>query len=322
MAQLSMEERVLLSQLHAAGHTDAEIGKRLKRSRSTVWRERQRNTQADGNYEPVAAHRQAGQRRRERPLIRKLQRAALNNAVRERLTQEWSPEQIAGRLKQDYPDDATWHVAPQTIYTWLQRDEHRDYWRMFLRRGTNRPKSRAAGRIPRRVEIDGRPAIINNRERLGDFEGDTIVSGGKNKTCLVTLVDRKSGWLSAGKIKDRTAPRTRQKIADLLARLPIDKRHSATFDNGKEFTEHEALARTLGISVYFAHPYASWERGTNEHTNGLLRQYYPKGTDFALISHQDLAEKVTRLNNRPRKRHNYQTPSEIFFPESASPRCD
>src|SRR4051812_24892954 len=114
MAQLSMEERVLLSQLHAAGHTDAEIGKRLKRSRSTVWRERQRNRQGDGNYEPVAAHRQAVQRRRERPLIRKLQHAALNNAVRERLTQEWSPEQIAGRLKHDYPDDPTWHVAPQT----------------------------------------------------------------------------------------------------------------------------------------------------------------------------------------------------------------
>jgi IS30 family transposase len=322
MAQLSMEERVLLSQLHSGGHTDAEIGKRLKRSRSTVWRERQRNAQANGSYEPVAAHRKAAQRRRERPLIRKLQRAALNNAVRERLTQEWSPEQISGRLKQDYPNDPTWHVAPQTIYTWLHRDENRDHWRTFLRRGTNRPKSREAGRIPRRVEIDGRPAIINQRERLGDFEGDTIVSGGRNKTCLVTLVDRKSGWLSAGRIKDRTASRTRQKIVDLLALLPVDKRHSATFDNGKEFTEHEALARSLGISVYFAHPYASWERGTNEHTNGLLRQYYPKGTDFALVSHQDLAEKVNRLNNRPRKRHNYQTPSEIFFPQSTSPCRD
>jgi IS30 family transposase len=322
MAQLSMEERVLLSQLHAAGRTDAEIGERLQRSRSTIWRERQRNAQADGSYAPVSAQQKAVQRRRARPLVRKLDRPALNEAVRERLTQEWSPEQIAGRLEQDHPEDPSWHVAPQTIYTWLQRDEDCDHWRTFLRHGANRPKSREAGRIPHRVEIDGRPAIINNRERLGDFEGDTIVSGGRKKSCLVTLVDRKSGWLAAGKIKDRTATRTRRKITDLLAPLPADKRHSATFDNGKEFSEHEALSRSLGIAVYFAHPYASWERGTNEHTNGLLRQYYPKGTDFALVSHQDLTDKVKRLNNRPRKRLNYQTPSEVFFGPSQPTRCN
>jgi len=240
MAQLSMEERVLLSQLHAAGRTDAEIGARLQRPRSTIWRERHRNAQADGSYAPVAAQQQAAERRRVRPLTRKLDRPALNEAVRERLTQEWSPAQIAGRLKQDHPQDPFWHVAPQTIYTWLQQDEDRDHWRTFLRRGANRPKSREVGRIPRRVEIDGRPEIINNRERLGDFEGDTIVSGGRSKNCLVTVVDRKSGWLAAGKIKDRTAPRTRRKITDLLAPLPANKRHSATFDNGKEFRVQRA----------------------------------------------------------------------------------
>jgi IS30 family transposase len=317
-----MEERVLLWQLHAAGHSDVAIAARLQRSRTTIWRERRRNAAADGSYSPVAAQEKAVRRKRERPLVRKLDRKELNEAVRQRLSHEWSPEQIAGRLKRDHPQDREWQVSRQTIYDWIERDTDREHWRTFLRRGRKRRKSPEAGRIPRRVEIDGRPEIINNRERLGDFEGDTIVSGGGKKSCLATLVDRKSGYLLAAKLPNRTAQRTCDKLVELLAPLPEDKRHSATFDNGKEFSEHEALSRRLKMTVYFAHPYCSWERGTNEHTNGLLRQYYPKGTDFAEVSHQDLAEKIKRLNNRPRKRHNYQTPSEIFFSESTSTRCD
>ena len=190
-----------------------------------------------------------------------------------------------------------------------------EHWETFLRRGGKPKKTRETGRIPRQVKIDGRPEVINRRGRLGDFEGDTIVSSGKQGG-IVTLVDRQSGYLLAGKLKDRTAARTRRKMEKLLAPLPADKRHSATFDNGKEFSEHEALSRRLEISVYFAHPYCSWERGTNEHTNGLLRQYYPKGTDFADVSHHDLAQTVKSINDRPRKRHSYQTPSEIFSPQS------
>ena len=321
MAQLSMEEREIVSQLWAAGYCRKSIATRLNRSRSTIGRELKRNGQADGSYSAIVAQQRAARRRRERPLVRKLQRPNLNAAVRSRLTREWSPDQIAGRLKYDRPNDERFHVSAQTIYAWLEQDRHSEHWKTFLRRGGRPPKPLRTGQIPRQVKIDGRPEAANQRQRLGDFEGDTIVSRGK-RSGLVTLVDRKSRYLLAAKLKDRTARRTRQKIQQLLKDLPANRRHTATFDNGKEFSEHEALARSLGIDVFFAHPYASWERGTSENTNGLLRQYYPKGTDFNDISHHELANTIESLNHRPRKCLGYQTPSEVFFDKSSSPSCD
>lgn len=320
MAQLNMEEREVISQMFAAGHSRKAIAERLGRPPCTIGREVKRNAQEDGSYSAVAAQRRMAARRRQRPLTRKLQRPELNAVVRSYLTQEWSPDQISGRLKLLWADEPRFHVSPQTIYTWIEQDVHAEHWKTFLRRGGRR-KSPDAGRIPRQVEIDGRPAEANQRLRLGDFEGDTIVSRGK-RSGLVTLVDRRSRYLLAAKLKDRTATRTRKKIQHLLAPLPADRRHTLTFDNGKEFAEHELLAKHLGLKVFFAHPYASWERGTNEHTNGLLRQYYPKGTDFVDVSHHELARTVKRLNDRPRKSLNYHTPSEAFQGISTSQRCN
>jgi IS30 family transposase len=259
-------------------------------------------------------------RRRERPLERKLERPELNAAVRAGLVQHWSPDQIAGRLKQEHPEEKRLHVAPQTIYAWIARDRDREHWESFLRRGGKTRKSRQSGRIPRQVRIEGRPEEANQRSRLGDFEGDTIVSRGQ-RSGIVTLVDRKSRYLLAAKLKDRTARRTRKKIEHLLGPLPADHRQTATFDNGKEFAEHEALAQRLEMEVFFADPYCSWQRGTNENTNRLLRQYYPKGTDFADISHHDLAHTVQAINQRPRKVLNYQTPSEVFLGSNAPKDC-
>jgi transposase, IS30 family len=321
MAQLSMEERERISQMFAAGHSRQAIAARLGRPLCTIGREVKRNAQADGSYSAVAAQRRMEDRRRLRPLTRKLQRPELNAAVRSHLTQEWSPDQIAGRLKLTRAQDPRFHVAPQTIYAWIEQDRHFEHWKTYLRRGGRPKKSPRAGRIPRHVQIEGRPVEANQRLRLGDFEGDTIVSRGK-RSGLVTLVDRKSRYLLAAKLKDRTATRTRQKIEHLLAPLPADQRHTATFDNGKEFAEHETLAQRLGLQVFFAHPYASWERGTCEHTNGLIRQYYPKGTDFADVSHHDLAKTVKSINDRPRKSLNYQTPSEVFHGISPSQGCN
>jgi transposase, IS30 family len=321
MAQLSMQEREIVSQLWVAGHSRKAIAERLGRHRGTMGRELRRNGSADGSYSAVTAQQRAEQRRRERPLTRKLQRPELNAAVRSRLIRAWSPDQIAGRLKKDHPHDSAWHVAPQTIYAWVEQDEHREHWQGFFRCGGRPPKPPRAGQIPRQVQIDGRPEAANRRERLGDFEGDTIVSRGK-RSGLVTLVDRRSRYLLAAKLKDRTAARTRRKMEGLLKNLSPQRRLTITFDNGKEFSEHEALARHLGIGVYFAHPYASWERGTSENTNRLLRQYYPKGTDFAEVSHYDLATTVESINERPRKCLGYQTPSEVFFANSSSSRCD
>jgi len=321
MAQLNMVERETVSQMWSAGHSRKAIAERLGCNKSTIGRELKRNGQEDGSYSAITAQERTDVRRRERPLVRKLERPELNAAVRSRLTKEWSPDQIAGRLAYDHPQDQQFHVQPQTIYTWIEQDPDSDHWKTFLRRGGKPQKSPRTGRIPRQVQIDGRPAEANRRERLGDFEGDTIVSRGK-RSGLVTLVDRKSRYLLAAKLQDRTAQRTRKKIERLLRSLPPDQRRTATFDNGKEFSEHEALAQNVRIDVFFAHPYASWERGTCENTNGLLRQYYPKGTDFAEVSHHDLAQTVESLNQRPRKCLGYKTPSEVFFRNSSPPRCD
>jgi IS30 family transposase len=321
MAQLSMREREIVSQLWASGHSRKAIAERLGRSRSTLSRELKRNGARDGSYSAVTAQEQAARRRRQRPLVRKLERPKLNAAVRSRLARAWSPDQIAGRLKKDHPHDSSLHVTPQTIYAWVEQNEDREHWQGFFRRGGRPPKPPRTGQIPRQVRIDGRPKAANRRERLGDFEGDTIVSRGK-RSGLVTLVDRRSRYLLAAKLKDRTAGRTRRKMERLLKHLAPELRQTITFDNGKEFSEHEALARHLGIDVYFAHPYASWERGTSENTNRLLRQYYPKGTDFAEVSHYDLASTVESINERPRKCLGYQTPSEVFFANSSSSRCD
>jgi IS30 family transposase len=321
MAQLSMQEREIVSQLWAAGHSRKAIAQRLGRNRSTIGRELKRNGAADGSYSAMTAQELARRRRRQRPLVRKLERPELNAAVRSHLSKAWSPDQIAGRLKKDFPDDSAWHVTPQTIYAWVEQDQNREHWQRFFRRGGRPPKPPRTGQIPRQVQIDGRPEAANRRERLGDFEGDTIVSRGK-RSGLVALVDRRSRYLLAAKLKDRTAGRTRRKMEGLLRNLSPELRQTITFDNGKEFSQHEALARHLGIDVYFAHPYASWERGTSENTNRLLRQYYPKGTDFAEVSHYALASTVESINARPRKCLGYQTPSEVFFANSNASRCD
>jgi IS30 family transposase len=321
MAQLNMREREIVSQLWAAGNSRKAIAERLGRSRGTIGRELKRNGGEDGSYSAVTAQERAAKRRRQRPLVRKLERPELNAAVRSHLTKAWSPAQIAGRLRKDYPEDQAFHAAPQTIYAWVKQDEHRAHWQSFFRRGGRPPKSPRTGQIPRQVRIDGRPEAANRRERLGDFEGDTIVSRGK-RSGLLTLVDRKSRYLWAARLKDRTAERTRRKIEKLLKNLAPELRQTITFDNGKEFSEHEALARHLNLKVYFAHPYASWERGTSENTNRLIRQYYPKGTDFADVSHHHLASTVKSINERPRKCLGYQTPSEVFFGNSSPTRCD
>lgn len=321
MAQLSMEEREVISQMWARGFSRQEIAAHLGRARSTIGRELRRNGLADGSYSAVSAQRQTATRRRDRPLVRKLQRAELRDQVVDRLIQKWSPEQIAGRLMQEWADDPRMHVSPQTIYTWITQDGQAKHWKTFLRHSGKPPKSPRAGRIPRQVQIDGRPDEANRRERLGDFEGDTVVSRGQ-KSGIATVVDRKSRFLLAAKLQARTAARTREKIVHLLQKLPADKRHTLTLDNGKEFAEHERLAKRLGIGVFFAHPYSSWERGTNEQTNGLLRQYFPKGTDFREVSHQELAKAVKSLNDRPRKTLNYLTPSEVFHGTLPSIGCN
>lgn len=305
--QLTLQEREVVSQMWYAGKKRAEIARRLGRHRSTIGRELRRNSQA-GGYAAVAAHRRALQRRRQRPLVRKMDRPEVNAFVRRGLVRCWSPDQIAGRCRIEYPHQPQHHVSAPTIYQWIRAQGH---WERFLRCGRRRPKTDARGQIPQRVVITGRPEIVNRRARFGDWEGDTVV-GRRHRGGLVTLVERKSGFLAAAKVKDRQAARVRRTIVDLLGPLPGRLRHTLTFDNGKEFSEHEHLAQQLDCGIFFAKPYCSWQRGTNENTNGLLRQFFPKKTDFRRIGYEEVAWRVDLLNGRPRKRLGYRTPQETL----------
>lgn len=310
-AHLSMDEREVISQMWYAGQSRAAMARRLGRDRSTIGRELRRN--GDGRtYSAVAADWRAAERRRNRPLVRKLDRPDVNEAVRNGLAERWSPDQIAGRLRREHPHDARRQVSHQTIYDWIKHNAHRRHWESCLRRGgRRRPKNDRRGQLPQTVEISRRPAVVDRRERFGDWEGDTIV-GARRRGAVVTHVERKSGYLMAAKLNDRTSASVNQATGRLFAELPASLRRTLTLDNGKEFARHETMSRRTGLAVYFAKPYAAWQRGTNENTNGLLRQFFPKGTDFTQVSHCQLLDAVDALNRRPRKRLGYRTPDEVL----------
>jgi len=309
---LTMEEREIISQMHFGGHSQAAIARRLGRDRSTIGRELARNAAEDGTYSACSAQRIAATRRRHRPRQPKMESPETNAYVRMRLTARWSPDQIAGRLKREFPSDRRRQVSHQTIYDWITQGEEREHWQQCLRRGgRRRPARDGRGKLPACVSIAHRPRIVDTRRRFGDWEGDTVV-GQRHSGGVVTLNERKSGYLITCKVKDRTARRVRRAITRRLSQLPASLRRTLTLDNGKEFSEHDQLAERSKIAVYFAEPYKSWQRGSNENTNGLLRQFFPKGTDFRHIGWQTIAAATDLINNRPRKRLHYQTPNEFL----------
>jgi IS30 family transposase len=309
--QLSLHERETVAQMYYAGDSPSRIARELGRHRSTISRELARNGEA-GTYSVVAAQARCEQRRRERPRIKKMDRGEMDQYVRSRLVKCWSPDQIAGRSRQVYPKDRSRQISHQTIYTWIESNRDRDYWKTFLRRGgRRRPRDDRRGKIPRTVSIEGRPAVVDRRNRFGDWEGDTIVGSG-SRAALLTVVERKSGYLSMAKVDNRKAPTITRAAKRKLDTLPAELRKTLTLDNGKEFAEHQKISRQLGLKIYHARPYSAWQRGTNENTNGLVRQFFPKGADLAEYSHHEVAEVETLINERPRKRLGYKSPSEVL----------
>jgi IS30 family transposase len=311
-SHLTPEEREVIAHMHRAGRMQTQIALRLGRSKSTISRELRRNRSRNG-YWAVAAHRKAQQRRSGRPWVGKLQRPEVRRYVRERLQQRWSPDEIAGRSRRDFPRDRRRQISHQTIYTWIRTEAAKGrQWQRFLRRlGRKRPEVEKRGQIPARVTIEGRPAVVDRRGRYGDWEGDTIV-GANHRGGAVTLVERKSGYLLLGKVPNLRAATVRQVAAERYRSLPPALRKTLTLDNGKEFAEHDQLAAEAALRIYFAKPYCSWQRGTNENTNGLIRQFFPKGTDLAHIPEHRFTKVQQLLNNRPRKRLGYRTPNEIL----------
>ena len=242
-----------------------------------------------------------------------MRRTEVRRYVRERLRRRWSPDQIAGRSRSDFPNDRRRWISHETIYAWIGVEEAAGkHWRRYLRRlGRKRPDWEKRGRIRTGTSIQGRPAIVDRRSRFGDWEGDTIV-GANRRGGAVTLVERKSGYLLLGKVPTLRAATVRQTAAELYRTTPPKLRKTLTLDNGKEFAEHERLTEESALKIYFAKPYCAWQRGTNENTNGLVRQFFPKGTDLVGIPNHRFTKVQQLLNDRPRKRLGYRTPNEVL----------
>lgn len=314
---LTLEERDRIAQLWRRGFDQKQIAEDVGRSPATISRELRRNRSGD-DYCAGCAQQQAERRRRERPLVRKMDDPQINQFVRAGLGREWAPEQIEGRLKQQ---DSAGRVSSQTIYTWIKQDEHRAHWEARLRRRGKRPFLRkntaATGDAAR---IADRPEVIEQRLRLGDFEGDTVL-GPAGTGGLATLVDRKSRFTIVVKIQSKKADHVHEKLKGRLKELDDERRHSITFDNGTEFARCHRLEKHLGLQLYFADPGCPYQRGTNENTNGLIRQYFPKGTDFRDVSHHEVRQVEELLNNRPRACLGFRTPAEVFFEKQPPDDC-
>jgi len=307
--QLAREERYQIYVLKQAGHQQSKIAEMLDRHKSTISRELRRNRGLRG-YRPKQAHRLALARRSAK--VRPRFGNPIWRQIEVLIRQDWSPEQIAGRLK----IEQRVQVSHESIYQYIYADKRSggDLYR-HLRCQKQRRKRYGAydrrGVIPNRVSIDERPAIVDTRRRLGDWEGDTVIGKGR-RGALVALVERKSLYTVIGAIWHNTAKAVRKAV---VAGLTPHKNqvHTLTYDNGREFSDHEGIANDLEAQVYFAHPYASWERGVNENTNGLIRQYFPKRRDLTTVTKTEIEHAMNRLNHRPRKSLGFRTPYEVFF---------
>jgi IS30 family transposase len=321
--QLSIEERETIQMGVWQKKTIRSIALELGRSPATVSRELKRNCpSARRVYTPRVAQEKARNRIQSRASRYRLKNSEIREYVIAKLRNHFSPEQIAGRLSVDHPE---FKVSHEAIYQYIYSQYHRqgygscigDDLRIYLKR---RHKSRHRKYAPFRpqrlkikdaVSINERPGSIDLRKIVGHWEGDSVVSR-QSKSGLNTLVERKTGLVFISKIGNGTAEVTANAVVARLKALPPGKRRTLTLDNGSENSGHKKITKELGTKCYFANPYHSWERGTNENTNGLIRYYLPKKTDFNLVSDEKIKQIENILNNRPRKRLKWLTPLEVF----------
>ncbi len=316
--QLTSEERYMLAALRRQGLNRAEIARLLGRHRSTVCRELGRNsTRADGRYRAsTAQERTNGRRSRSR---RNQRFSAADFALVEQLLcRQWSPEQVAGHLRRL----GLLSVSHETIYRHVWRDK-REGGTLYthLRGARKRRRKRygaydSRGRLAGKRLISERPAEVESRGRVGHWEAATVAGSG-SRDCVVTLVERQTGLVMIGKLGDRTAAGLSRRVTRLV------RRHGGAFetvtaDNGTEFHDYQRIEGLTGVAFYFARPYHSWERGSNENANGLIRQYLPKGMSMAGLTQHQCNAIARRLNTRPRKRLGFRTPLECFNESSVS----
>jgi IS30 family transposase len=311
--QLTSGQRYQIEALLKLKTKRNEIARILTVHPATIGRELKRNTGLKG-YRPKQAQSKTDKRRQEAVKVIKLT-SSMMHVIDDKLQQEWSPEQISGWLKKE----ETISLSHERIYqhVWTDKRQGGDL-HTHLRQSNKRRKKKYGsqdkrGQIRNRVSIDERPDSVAQKERIGDWEIDLVI-GRHHQGALVTIVERKSKFTLIKKVPNKQAEQVSQATVALLTPY-IEKTHTITADNGKEFAAHELIAKALNANIYFAHPYSSWERGLNENTNGLIRQYFTKGSSFETITDEEVERVMEKLNHRPRKTLNFKTPHEVFFDE-------
>ena len=309
---ITEKQRYAISKMLQVPMSKKDIAEAIGVDRSNIYREIKRNCDSrSGKYNPDLAQRKADKRKVEKKR-KEVFTQAMKKRVKKLLRKDLSPEQIVGRSQVENIA----MVSHETIYCWIWQDKRQggDLHKSLRRQGRKYSKrgSKNAGRgfIPNRVEIDQRPSIVEQKERFGDLEIDTII-GKNHKGAILTINDRATSRVWIRKLSGKEAIPV-AKITVWALRKVKNLIHTITADNGKEFAKHEDIAQKLDIYFYFCKPYHSWERGANENTNGLIRQYIPKGTDFSEVTNKRIKWIENNLNNRPRKRLGYLTPNEKF----------
>jgi len=309
--QLTEVQRYQIAALKKTEKNQKEIAKIICVSEATISRELKRNRGKKG-YRPKQANQFALARRTNASKAVKMSPNVIA-LIEEKLKLEWSPEQISGWL--DLEREIS--ISHERIYQYIWSDKYQggELFK-YLRFSSKKRKKQYGstdkrGQIRNRISIDERPDIVEQKSRLGDWEIDTVI-GKNHKGALVTIVERKSKFTLIKKVKTKHSQAVTHATVNLLKPY-LDRALTITADNGKEFSDHQTIAEALDVIVYFAHPYSSWERGLNENTNGLIRQYFPKGSSFEEVTDEQVQQVMDKLNHRPRKMLNYKTPHAVFF---------
>lgn len=316
---LSFRERERIGLLKAGRKNVPEIAKRLGRDPTTIRRELKRSKPYFLGYSPLTAQHDARKKQQTPKKRKKLDHPLLWTLVRRKLSLRWSPEQIAHYLKATYPRDTTMQVSHESIYTYiyvLPRGTLRKELIAYLRQGARGRQRRKRqtderGKIPHMVSIHERPKEVESRIVPGHWESDLIM-GTRHTSAIGTLVERTTRTTILVPLKKKDAESVRKAFAKVVKRLPKETFLSLTHDRGTEMHEHELFTKDTQVQVYFADPHSPWQRGTNENTNGLIRDYFPKGTDFSKVSVAQLKRVQRELNERPRKTLGWRSPKEAF----------
>ncbi|MEM9538888.1 MAG: IS30 family transposase [Cyanobacteria bacterium P01_E01_bin.42] len=314
---LSTEERQKIYELREKQKFSiSEIAKILQRHKSTISRELKRNKDKSENYNPEKAEEMMKKRRKEsKEAFTGIGEKTIKQ-IKEGLKKYHSPEQIAGRLKKEGEKS----VSHETIYKgYKELDKYQKYLRQSRKKRRKRKSLKSKrGEIPGRIGIEERPKRVDEKKEIGHGEGDTVI-GGNHQGAVVTYVDKSSKFLIGGLLKRKTMEEVNKVTLEKFNVLEKEKRKTITYDNGKEFSGHQKISEELGVQCYFARPYHSWERGLNEHTNGLLRQFFPKDTNFKIVTEEEVQKVIDLINNRPRKSLDYRTPCEVFYNHTLEP---